>query len=223
MLDWNILLHLNMYRVVNKFSWHKRKGNFAAEELYNNLSKEFGLCFEIINPQGNGNHPDAWVHFDGKHIALAEVKMVEYQSPRFTGVRSITTHDTVRRQISKAKKQLRSRETDLPRVLYLVCDASFTDDEVIAWAIFGPLITVIGQDDRTIYSGYRGLHAKKRMRQDDKFLDGLLSAIICVREYDDRRLYSVFQNMTSARLPDVLVPANASVRRYYGHNSPPSG
>lgn len=204
-----------MMRFINRYSWHEKKGDYAAQELFKNLSVDCRLDFEIIVPDGPGLHPDAWILKDGEHIALSEVKMVEYKTPK-KGVHRITTPKTIRNAISKAKSQLKARDTDLPRVLYLICDASFSNVQEIEEALYGPWITVERQGS-VVYNGFRGLHVGHRLAEDDKFKDAILSAIFCVHDYGDQRHYSIFQNLTSVPLPDVLIPQNASIYKYLGN------
>ncbi len=195
-------------RVVNSFSWHKQHGDFAERHLRQNYFKKLCLSFRKIRKDKNGTKPDGYILNGDQKIALAEIKLIKYQKQKSTSgpiMPKITVDATVRRTISRAKKQLRAINTKLPKIIYLINDAAFLNQEMIRCGIFGKWITTL-QDDNILRGGHSGLYTENK--NDNKFHDNIVSAIICyVPKLKEYNLW-IYLNKNSIPIPQELLDKN---------------
>lgn len=189
-------------RVVNRFSWHKHHGDFAEKYLRYIYFRKLGLSFRKIRKDKNGIKPEGYVlDENGEKIALVEIKLIKSQK-RKSGVHIITIDETIQRAIRSAKKQLRAIDTDLPRIIYLIRDDVFFKEESLRWALFGKWTTVC-RGSMTIFNGYSGFYP--RTREDNKFRDNLLSAVICYLPTLKGYSLWVYQNKDATSVPTKLL------------------
>lgn len=202
-------------RVVKLFSYQKEAGIRAENYLIEKFFPSLGLVFEKI-PKNEGNTPDGWILDDGQKIALAEIKLIRHEketkhqlSSGAIGVHLIEIDKTIQSRISSAKKQLKTVETNLPKILYLVLDDSFADSRSVLDAAFGPWVTVTRISGQTIYNGPRGFHPTEKMKQDNKILGDWVSAIFCYLHDTDGYKLLLFRRAEGKILPTKLMPTEA--------------
>lgn len=194
-------------RVVSRFKKKKNSGEKAELYLRKKYFPHLDLKFRKIRKDKVGRKPEGWILEKGQKIALAEIKLIEYQtkskgSPNFS---AIHVDRTVQKTISYAKKQLVTIKTKLPKLLYLIADETFVDADTILDAIFGPW-TITERAGKIIFQGPRGINpsTSKKYKQDQKFSDNLLTAIICYIPHTDGHRIWLFENRSSIQLPNIL-------------------
>ncbi len=190
-------------RVVNKFSWHESPGDFAERYFLRHYFRNVGLRFRKIRKDKQGKKPDGYIKdASGKRIAVAEVKLITYHH-RSPGIQRITLDTTVKRHIHTAKKQLRTETSELPKIIYLIGDDSFFKPVIFRSALFGKWNTVVRGGVGQVFNGHSGFFSKSKT--DDKFHDGLISAVICyIPTMRDYTLW-IYRNRDSLHLPKILL------------------
>lgn len=158
-------------RVVGRFSWHDKPGDFAEQYFHNKYFHDIGLSFRKIRKDKVGKKPDGYILDRGRKIALAEIKLIKRQE-RGTAVQIITIDGTIRRAIRKAKEQLKTIDDGLPKIIYLIGDDTFFKPKSLRAGIFGKYVT-----DRQGFTNHMGFYPK--YKEYDNLRDGLISAIIC--------------------------------------------
>lgn len=123
-------------RVVGRFSWHEQPGDFAERWFLRNYFRGINLSFRKIRKDKNGKKPDGFVLDQKRKVALAEIKLIKRRE-REPGVQKITTDDTVKSAIDKAKKQLGAINSELPKIIYIIGDDTFLKPESLRSGIFG--------------------------------------------------------------------------------------
>ncbi|MBU0577363.1 hypothetical protein KKF73_02270, partial [Patescibacteria group bacterium] len=193
------------------------------EFLRKKYFKQLGLSFRKIRKDKKGNIPDGWIlNSKNERIALAEIKLIKESFKDMKGgVMTITIDKTILNKIKKAKKQLKTIKTDLPKLIYFIVDDSFVSPRIIADALFGPWIT-IENEGKVIYDGPRGLNLKssKKYQQDNKFKDDYLSGIVFYVSQSDSYKIWLFQNKNSVPIPQSLFDKHKLVELWSYENKP---
>ena len=192
--------------IVDRFSWHKNSGDFAEGYFLREYFKGLGLSFRKIRKDKKGRKPDGYILDSNKNkIAVAEIKLIKRQSQRGNGFSRIRMDETIQNQIRKAKKQLKSVDEELPKIVYLILDDTFAKFKNVMIAVFGKWIT-IDRGGKIIYNGYSGLCSK--YREDNRLRDNLLSAVVCYKKTLSSYKIYLIQNTDSVALPKILLDKN---------------
>lgn len=184
-------------RLLNRF----KNGYFAEEYFRKKYFPGLGLSFRKIRKDKNGLKPDGWILKNQEKIALAEIKLIKFQT--HLGIGRVTVDRTIKHSISQAKKQLKSILTHLPKLLYLIGDDVFVESVSILRALFGDWIIIERQGVGVIFSGYKGFHPN--YFQHNKFRDNALSGAICYLLLDKGYELLVFQNQFASLIPVELL------------------
>ena len=193
--------------LTNRFTWHTNAGDFAEKYLRKNYFSKLGLKFRKIREDKEGEKPDGYIlNRNNQKIALAEIKLIESKVRKLGITQSIKTDETICRAIRKAKKQLKTIDDNLPKIIYLIGDDIFVKPEIVKIAIFGKLQIVmrtINGKRQTIFEGHSGFYEK--LKEDNKMYDNLISAIVCYKPtLSGYKLYT-FRNKGSVPLPNILL------------------
>lgn len=193
-----------MARIVNRFSWHSDFGNFAEKDFRRNYFVPIGLQCRKIKIDNKNKKPDIYIK-DSKYqnIAIAEIKAIKYKEYG-DGCSYINIIETINYAIVRAKKQLASFKSELPKIIYLIGDNSFVKPKTLIPSIFGKWKTKINRNGQIIFNNYSGLDLCDS--KDNIMADNLISAIICYiplldKSYD---IWSIF-NKDSVKIPNKLI------------------
>ena len=190
-------------KVIDRFSWHKHHGDFAEKYLRLTYLPSLGLGFRKIRKDKKGKKPEGYVLDNKKQrIALIEIKLIRNQKREPRIIHLIKLDETIQRSIRSAKTQLKTIDTDLPKILYIIRDDIFLKPETFRQAIFGKWITVCC-GKKTIFNDYSGFYFKSK--QDNKMRDDFLSAIICFIPTLRGHTLWVYKNKKAKALPYKLL------------------
>lgn len=193
---------ISSIKLVNRFSWHKNHGDFAEKHLRYKYFKNIGFSFRKIRKDKKGKKPEGYVlNTFGKRIAIAEIKLITSQK-RIPGVHIITLDETICRAIKKAKIQLKTINNNLPKIIYIIRDDVFFKAETLRWALFGKWMT-LNREGKTIFNGYSGFFP--RNKEDDKFRDNLISAVICYIPTLTGYSLWIYRNKNAPQIPNKLL------------------
>jgi len=193
---------ISTIKVVNRFSWHKNPGDFAEKHVRSKYFKDIGFGFRKIRKDKKGKKPEGYIlGTAGKRIALVEIKLITRQK-RARGVHIITLDETIRKAIKKAKVQLRTINSNLPKIIYIIRDDVFLKPETLRWALFGKWMTV-DRGGKTIFSGYSGFFPKNK--EDNKFRDNLISAVVCYIPTLTNYSIWIYRNKNAPKIPNKLL------------------
>ena len=190
-------------KLVNRFSWHKHSGDFAEKHLISKYFKDIGFSFRKIRKDKNGKKPDGYIlNSARKKVALAEIKLITSKK-RVQGVHITTLDETIRKAIKKAKTQLRTINSNLPKIIYIIRDDVFLKSGTLRWALFGKWKTVISRGGKTIFNDYSGFFPQNK--EDNKFRDNLISAVICYMPTLTGYSIWIYRNKNAPKIPKKLL------------------
>ena len=197
-------------RITKRFSWHKQSGDFAESFLRKSFPSSLGLRFRKIRRDKKGKKPDGWILRDKQKIALSEIKLITYSAKSaLKGVHRVSIDRTIQRALARAKEQLQSIKTTLPKIIFLILDDPFANSRSILDAAFGPWITVT-RAEKIIFNGPRGFHQTQRTSQDNKIFKNWLTAIFCyIPDTSGYKLLLFQQHNPPTKLPDELMQTEA--------------
>jgi len=193
--------------LTGRFTWHKNAGDFAEKYFRKNYFSKIGLKFRKIRKNKEGKKPDGYIlNKNNRKIALAEIKLIKSKVRKPGIAQFIKIDETIRRSIKKAKKQLKTIDDNLPKIIYLIGDDIFVKPKIVKIAIFGKLkivIRIIDGKRQTIFAGHSGFYEK--FKKDNKMYDNLISAVICYKPtLKGYKLY-IFRNKGSVPLPIIFL------------------
>jgi len=134
---------------------------------------------------------------------VAEIKLLKNQNIQNKEAFFVAIDKTIIRSIKKAKKQLKTINNDLPKIVYLILDDSSARFKTVKSAILGRWITTISRNGKFIYNNYSGLRNEKS--EDNKLRDNLLTAIICYKKTLNSYKIYIIRNTDSFDLPKELL------------------
>lgn len=188
---------MNKLRVINRFE----DGDFAEEYFRKRYFSSLGFSFRKIRRDKSGLKPDGWVLKNHKKVALAEIKLIRFQT--HIGAGRVTVDKTIKNLIHLAKKQLKNISTPLPKICYLIGDDIFVESTSILQALFGKWIIIDRRGVGIIFRNYKGFHPN--YSQYNKFRDNVLSAVICYLHLNREYELLVFQNQFAPSVPVELL------------------
>ncbi len=184
----------------NKF---RGNGTDAEKFFITTYLDSHHLGFEKIK-ETNTKTPDGYItDRNRRRIALIEVKLVTHGKRESHGPEEEKIHKTIGRQISKAKKQLKQIETNLPKVVYLIGDDPAIESNSLKRALFGEWMSQIYERAGLVFNWYKGFHPV--YRKSNKFRDDVLSGVICLVSDGSSFKSIVVENNTFQNLPFELI------------------
>lgn len=189
--------------IVNRFSYHKSPGDFAESYFRRTYFKNIGLGFRKLWRDKEGEKPDGFIlNCKRERIAIAEIKLIQYNRRVGEGFHRLHTPQTVRQAMRKARQQLHAVKADLPKIIYLIRDDSFLKSRVLKIAIFGDLVTVFCGDE-ILFQGHSGF--RNKTRSDNKFRNNDVSAVICFVPLQRGYKLWIYKNELATPIADVIL------------------
>jgi len=187
-------------------------GDFVEKNWIENYFPSIGLSFKKILEQRIKKTLDGYILNNKEQLSLTEIKFLDYskQELKYSNNKNKDEYlhrefpdKRLQREISKAKKQLKTIKFEGPKIIYFITQSREVDLQSLRNAVLGESYIKIDENGNIPCQGYSGLIDKNRNRFVDEFLTAII--VFCCNPYNKHELW-LFENRKSEyTLPKQLI------------------